>query len=251
MAAKTWYVPLDIRGRIATAIKDYIDLASRHYGRKYVMPQVEYTLQGRTAGVAIGTNEINFNAVLLMENVERFIARTVPHEVAHCVDLHNQITNGLYRYGERRSAHGESWKYIMRLFGVQDISRTHSYDTTNSARPQRRYPYKCSVCGEKIELSGQRHNKIRRGATFHHTVCGSSSRLVYDAPHNPSPMRLAAQMPAPKLIPSMVAPRSMFERCRIVFDAHPTTTRRVMLSMFGDLGCSPNTAKQYYQKLKG
>ena len=69
-----------------TTIRDLV----KHYAAKHdikVYIPVDFTVKGKTAGVfRYPEKSIGFNEILAAQNFEDFIARTVPHEVAHYID---------------------------------------------------------------------------------------------------------------------------------------------------------------------
>ena len=116
--------PMQHRIKAITKLTETLTKARQLFGRDFPAPRVTFDLRGRTAGTAqYSTNHIRFNDVLLRENEDAFVARTVPHEVAHL--LAGQI------YGRGIRPHGPEWKNVMRRLGLVP-SRCHTYDTTNS-----------------------------------------------------------------------------------------------------------------------
>lgn len=82
--------------------------------------RVEFTLKGRTAGLACITEGfIKYNPTLLRENTDDFLQRTPPHEVCHFA--------AYAKHGFGIKAHGEEWKSMMWALGVEN-SRCHSFD---------------------------------------------------------------------------------------------------------------------------
>ena len=147
--------------------KYWINFASDKYGIHFRCPNVSFKLKGRTAGKAcISRNEVRYNAVLLEENGETFISRTIPHEVAHFV--------ARAKYGNIKS-HGYEWQRVMRDFGL-DPSRCHSYDTTNSKQQSKKmskvFSYKCRC--RIYNLTIIRHRRIAKGATYTCRTCKSA-----------------------------------------------------------------------------
>jgi len=172
------HVPAEVRKRVEDKVREGIEKAEKHYGRKFKMPSFDYNLRGTTAGIAkVELNHMSFNSTLLMENVEDFIGdNTVPHELAHIIDY--IINPGNFesdlvwtRRGYRRSKrdiHGASFKYIMEtVLGTSQSTRCHSYDVTNAKVSKTMYMYKCTCgCEETALFSGKRHNAVMRGATY-------------------------------------------------------------------------------------
>ncbi len=138
-------------------------------------PEVHFTLRGRTAGKAWGSYKINLNRVLLEENFDEMLNDTVPHEIAHCaVNYFFGTQVSISRTGRaRRDSHGETWKKVMRTFGVEP-NRTHSMDVTNAkqkSRQQSKFMYRCTGCGAEVPVGPKHHAKIQRGASMYHKGC--------------------------------------------------------------------------------
>lgn len=253
---------------VTRKIKVCIKIAEAKYGRKFAMPSVIYRKRGTTAGTAHdGRYEIDLNGVLLMENGDVFIERTVVHEFAHLVDgIMNPHTRerpivhtrrGMRR--GKRDIHGPTWKNIMRLFGA-DPSRCHSYDVTNSRVKGRRahsapkHIWKCGCGGGEIKLTAKNHKKqlVATGSYGYyargHTVrrCGKYSYFGLEGAEL-KPMPLAANTATPK----PRAPRgteSKLDKCRKVYD--PDLSRAANIVAFTEEGCTPAGAATYFAKIK-
>lgn len=136
--------------------KRYYNIARKLYPQFNLgNPEINFRLRGASAGRAYMTlNKIQYQPKLLEQNSEDFIARTVPHEVAHVVAYHVYEDAG----------HGEGWKHVMKQFKVQDVSRYHTYDVSNIRKT---FPHSCSC--KVHQLTAHRHNKIMKGAASY--VC--------------------------------------------------------------------------------
>lgn len=150
----------------------WIDLANDMYKLNLPYPYVSFKLKGRTAGKAfLMANEVRYNPILLEENKDSFLNRTVPHEVAHLVAYTKDPVNG--------RGHGYLWKRIMRDFGL-DASRCHSYDTTNTRQSKstlsRNYPYKCAC--KTHNLTSIRHHRILKGAQYSCKHCNQILKAI-------------------------------------------------------------------------
>jgi len=147
--------------------KHYIDLANKLYNIDLPLISISFKLKGRVAGKFIRnlikkSSEIRYNKVLLEENEDDFLKRTVPHEIAHYV---------AYKMNSFCKPHGYEWKKVMRDFEC-DVKRCHSYDTTNSRqyrKPRKKYIYKCA-CNE-YSLSSILHKRILKGHTYRCIKC--------------------------------------------------------------------------------
>ena len=141
----------------------------------FVMPSVTFTLKGETAGTYNSKqNCFNFHDVFLNENIEDYVKETVPHEFAHyvyCVLFANSP-------GGKFIHHGKDWKTIVMLLGGTP-STSHSYSTTNIVRKHKTMPCVCEKCGEKLELSKIRYNRIvNNKATYTHISCGGKLAVL-------------------------------------------------------------------------
>jgi len=141
---------------------------------------INFTVKGKTAGkayfdYAVGEGHLDFNPVIMEDNWERFIERTVPHEVAHyCVSLY---VGYLTSRNGRRICHGKDWKGMMRYFGISDSTRCHSYDTSRvKTRVQRKWEYKCDCSTHMV--STNLHNKMQRGQKRHCADCKTNVKWV-------------------------------------------------------------------------
>lgn len=105
--------------------------AERHYERQFKRTPIRWGIKGRTAGRAfLHDNEIMLNLEIAMQNQVRFLARTVPHEVAHHIEW--QLW--------RSVGHGERWRSVMKVLGVADNSPTHDYDLSQVAPARITHP---------------------------------------------------------------------------------------------------------------
>lgn len=167
-------IPNDLRAAVEVRIDECLAIAERKWGYTStgnVRPAVYYDVRGTCAGKANGIqNWVSFNAILLVENKEQFIERTVTHEVAHIIAYRQFNAKG----------HDSTWKAVMSHLGA-DASRCHTYDTSNAqVKVKNKFIYECE-CRSDIVLTSVRHNKILRGATFRCNQCRSVIKLVKKA----------------------------------------------------------------------
>jgi SprT protein len=142
--------------------------AADHYGIARPRPELRFDLRGLAAGqvrfLPRGTAIIRYNPQLLAENGNAFLARTVPHEVAHLIARRV--------FGSRIRPHGQEWQAVMELFKA-DASRCHSYDTSR-ARTRRltQFPYHCA-CRSHL-LTSIRHHRVLAGQRYLCRTCGEA-----------------------------------------------------------------------------
>ena len=154
-------------------IRRCLSVALERYGKFIDFPTVTYDVRGKVAGYANSIhNKVRFNYVLLMENGQTFIDRTVRHEMAHIIC--DKVYGHLVSRNGRRQAHGKHWKSVMRVLGG-DPSRCHSYDVSNTrVRRTTKYVYVCANCGTEVTMGKQRHMKQTLYGCYHHRGCGKS-----------------------------------------------------------------------------
>ncbi|MCJ8168923.1 SprT family zinc-dependent metalloprotease [Atopomonas sediminilitoris] len=142
------------------ALKQHVEAcyqrAEQHFQRRFARPEISIKLRGQKAGVAhLTENKLRFNWVLYQANQHDFLAQTVAHEVAHMIA--HQL------YGLRIQPHGPEWQSIMREVFKRPATRCHHYAITRT--PRTHYLYQCG-CAEPMPFTGQRHQRVRRGAGY-------------------------------------------------------------------------------------
>ncbi len=155
--------------------KALLKQAGHHFGRDAPSVLINFELKGQAAGMvrfpASGKAQIRYNAVLLTENAEDFLKRTVPHEVAHVIAR-------TYHGGKIRP-HGAEWQSVMGFFNAEP-SRCHSYDISRSStRKLRRFRYACH-CSEHL-LTSIRHKRSLAGQRYRCRKCKNPLKLVVSA----------------------------------------------------------------------
>ncbi|MCP4995426.1 MAG: hypothetical protein GY934_16860 [Gammaproteobacteria bacterium] len=153
------------------ALTDTTSLLKKIEGQyKVKLPeiQIDFDLRGQSAGqvrLQPGVPPIiRYNLVLLQENPELFLKRTIPHEVAHVA--------ARTIHGPRIKPHGKEWQSIMVFLGA-DASRCHSFETTHlRARKLQTFLYRCD-CREH-QLTSIRHNRVKAGQQYLCSSCRTS-----------------------------------------------------------------------------
>lgn len=140
----------ELKMQVLRQLKRNLAQAEAYFHQTFPMPNVNYAVKGKKAGVAyLQANEIRLNSVLLMENGAEFIAQVVPHELAHLL---------VYQLFGRVAPHGKEWKMVMEtVFGVP-AETYHCFDTGSV---EKQFPYQCAC--QTHQLSIRRHNAILRG----------------------------------------------------------------------------------------
>jgi SprT protein len=148
----------------------FLRLGAEHFQIPTPPAKIDFDLRGQSAGQVRcplqGLPRVRYNLQLLVENGEKFLQRTVPHESAHIIAY--QV------FGTRIRPHGEQWQRIMALFGA-DPSRCHDFDTRRAlTRRLAQFAYHCA-CQEHA-LSSIRHRRAQRGQIYCCRACGQALR---------------------------------------------------------------------------
>lgn len=138
-------------------VHNWLDKARQVTGQNNMpTPAIVFYEKGATAGMARAASRkilnLEFNVHYILNNWDEMVSDTVPHEIAHLVDI---WING-------KSSHGPEWQQIMRQLGVNP-ERTHSMKVKRARKTQRFYYV--AKCGTGTWLSKQMHNKVRAGST--------------------------------------------------------------------------------------
>lgn len=149
----------------------WLDQACLITGQQIPKISILLDLTGSAAGQYRGGQPpcIRYNPLIAAQAFTDFIARTVPHEVAH------YVVDKLFA-GKRTKPHGIEWRSLMQAFGLEP-SVCHRYDLSGlPVRKQRRYAYLCG-CREH-QLSATRHNRIQhRGTRYLCSQCGGELKM--------------------------------------------------------------------------
>ncbi len=153
---------------VEETVAHYIHMAERQHDRKFTMPKITYFHTGRTGGQATPARwEVSFNTGLLQDNLQHYMTRTIPHEVAHLIGY---ALNGFERTANGRYIiHGAKFKEQMRAFGCE-TTRGHNMDTSKVERKKRtttKHPVKCA-CGWTGTIGTVRKNKMANGTKYRH-----------------------------------------------------------------------------------
>jgi SprT protein len=177
MPIKNYTVPFALREKTAEKIEECLEIATDMYPNRgpggmspnsWAFPEVRYDVRGKTAGYANSTrNRIRLNAELLIRYKDVFINRTVVHEVAHII--------AYWVFGPKIRPHGNEWKRVMRLLGIANPTRCHSYEVT-PARKTRTVKAACDC--RTIDLGIIRARRIKKGCRYSCRKCSGKIRLI-------------------------------------------------------------------------
>lgn len=117
---------MDVVTRIVNV---YVRIGNRKFGCSMPVPSIGFDLCDKHpswAGSATSDLRVDFNLILLRDNVEHMLNQVVQHEIAHSFQHH------LFdRKGKSTQAHGAEWQEIMRQLG-KDPFKYHALDTTKA-----------------------------------------------------------------------------------------------------------------------
>ena len=146
------YYSQDIADAIKTKVAFYIEKSKTIFPNFTInMPEVDFDISSiKIAGRAYGSRKISFNPQYFSQ--ADFWNTVIGHEVAHIV---TKIV-----YPNAKQAHGPEFRYVMRVFGLND-STYHSM-VIDSYVEKYKYSYTCP-CGGKFNLSACLHKKVQSG----------------------------------------------------------------------------------------
>jgi SprT protein len=250
-----------IKQRVTARLRSDLDKIEKRYGTKLDMPNVAYDVRGVVAGYASHSAWlIRLNPDLLVANLEDFLIRTVPHELAHLAchriypEAYERDVSAMFsaRTGRmkfrraKREVHGPRWKEIMRVLGA-DPKRTHNYDVSSTRRSRKaRYQYKCSRCGEMLYAGPKVHKHIQRdpSARWHRGCKGH--RLILQGIQGKHVPAAADLLAVPRATPTP-ATGTKQQRAMALYRGHPGADRGTMIAMFmAQLAMTQAGASTYY-----
>jgi len=195
-------VTAEVKQQVLAKLTSSLATANSHYNIDIKMPTIVYKKRGTTAGTACYvTHTIDLNPALLMSNIEAFMKRTVPHELAHLITGIVYPHTNQRSWGGKRSPHGSEWKSVMNVLGA-DPSRCHDYDTSAVKKRTSSYEYICEGCGESMMMGIKRHNKHQAALVYgrnHYSHNGCKKAKLTWKPQYPSV--LAAEKPVEVIKP--------------------------------------------------
>lgn len=171
----------ELHNLLCMGVEHWFQKAHSIYGPKVDLAlsrvEIRLDLRGQGAGTAcsrVGGMYLRFNPKIAMANYVEFMKATVPHEVAHLVDMKMR----------GRSDHGPKWKAIMRAFGVT-ATRCHNYTKgVAKARQIKQFQYACKC--STFQLTSIRHNRSQRGTKYYCSKCRGPLFFTPDPSKDPS-----------------------------------------------------------------
>lgn len=265
----------ELKDRVVEKLQQGISILERHYSVHIDFPDVKYNVVGTTAGYARFKDWlIRLNPTLLVNQPDKFIERTVPHELAHLVcNLVYPEAHERKKIGTRwkRDVHGEKWQEIMTVLGVEDIARCHQYDVAEAAihaRTKTKYEYRCVNvnCAHTYVIGPKVHAHIQDGnkKNYHCAKCKSSIKLHTE--YGKLSYTAIAQIrrgeaevedfkqPEVKTASQKLkrpTPGSKLYDCWMLYNNYLSRSRSYMIDVFvNEAGCTYKGASTYYSTCK-
>jgi SprT protein len=186
-ATNTFRTDSEIRDKIREVGERYFVMAEGIFGKTIKRPDYLFDIRGVTAGMAcFGPWTMRFNMHISRTHFDDYMARTVPHEVAHMVEKAVYGTSG----------HKAPWKRIMRRFGCEP-SRCHSYDDLRTASGKTRPKITCR-CGER-EIGPIVYKRVVKGVIYRCKTCKQAVKPLAGVSVAPSVTPTATREPKPSV----------------------------------------------------
>jgi predicted SprT family Zn-dependent metalloprotease len=127
----------ELQTKVEKALLAACATAEAKYGMKFELPEIRWDIKNTDGGRANYANWlVRLNLILCVENEEKFLATTVPHEMAHLINYRVNYAT-LLAAGKKLRPHGKEWKEVMAVLSVP-AKTTHSYQCTSIQKPKRR-----------------------------------------------------------------------------------------------------------------
>lgn len=265
------HVTAEVKAKVVAKLKEGIALAEAKYNQKFAMPKVSYDLRGRVAGYANYREwHIRLNAVLLMENVEVFLERTVPHELAHLItdrvypEAHASdimFTRSGRMKRTKREVHGPRWQSVCLVLGMTDITRCHKYDVTNSKvvkSSSRQVEWKCP-CGTVLKLTPKMSARLdaapdsrwHRGCRGRRLTRVVPTTAAIDLRQYGAIMHTALPKPTVTVPTAPAYAGTKLDQCKHLYLKFSMLSRADVIAKFvSQAGCTPAGAGTYYATCK-
>lgn len=175
-------VPPAITNRVKREIDRCVRIAKEQFGVT-VKPKIVFEhdvpeYSQRVAGAAFYTTQrVYYNPWFLINETDKFLKRTVPHEVAHLVVRKMQEGS---KAGWKIDPHGPVFRKVMQAFGVpkDQQSEKHEYDSLVLPQYQGCRIYKCESCLHAHVLRKNQHmNLVENPKRYGCVKCGNDLKL--------------------------------------------------------------------------
>lgn len=146
----------EVQRKIQEAVFYYSEILNNK-GYSFIPPNIDFNLKGQVAGKG-GPNILKFNLDLASRNLKTFLKTTVPHEIAHVIQL---------RQNPRSKPHGSEWKFFCKLLTGHYLPRCHDYEVVS--RNSNQILASCSC--QQFSLTRIRVRRIQQGVQYRCKKC--------------------------------------------------------------------------------
>lgn len=243
--------------RVVERVQHYVTKANELWNLGLAMPRITYLVRGTCGGKAYHSEyRVDFNADLLVRNVEDYMSDTIPHEVAHLVAQTIFKKDPMYYYARKKNVgHGPLWKQVMVAFGC-DPKRCHSYDTSETkVRSKPSYTYTCGCHGKTYSLGPKRHaRQTRDPETFYCRRCKVYLKPAFEnkvlMPTVAKPVVQPSTPSVPTFVPPSTVSGSKKDRAQAIMRLNSHADRATIINLFmTQLSMSKAGANTYYYNL--
>lgn len=127
----------ELQTKVENALLEACKTAEAKYGQPFELPEIRWDIKNTDGGRAHYTGwVVRFNLILCVENEQKFLETTVPHEMAHLIAF-RVFHAKLAAEGKKLRPHGKEWKEVMAVLSVP-AKVCHNYICTSIQRPKRR-----------------------------------------------------------------------------------------------------------------
>lgn len=148
----------DVRKAVEDRYNECYEIAKARGGVDLPKIIILWDLKGKSAGRfnwGWGVCTFEVNLVLAKENLEEYLAQTIPHEFSHYIAYVNWKSKGCWRNPPK---HNWEWQRIMLNIFKREPHRCHSYDVSSVSRKVKRFDYKCKCMNHS--LTPMKHSKM-------------------------------------------------------------------------------------------
>jgi SprT protein len=150
----------EIKEKVIQHTYYWFNKASPLLGIALPLPEIEFTQRGAVAAQTftyrdeennIVKTRLNYNPYYIVEDPQKFMEQTIPHEVAHIFQhaLHPQS-----------KPHGIEWIGIMKKFGVTPEIYTDIHVDNPVPQAKLLHLYQCMECGAKKVFNKKEHDQF-------------------------------------------------------------------------------------------
>lgn len=137
MTNKNLLLSKELQTKVEKKLLEAAAIAKEHYKMDFELPEIRWDVKNTDGGRANYSQWlVRFNLILCVENEEKFLSTTVPHELAHLI-TYRVFFKKLQAEGKKLRPHGTQWKEVMGVLNTP-AKTCHSYDCTSIQKPKRR-----------------------------------------------------------------------------------------------------------------